>query len=167
MQISRMEDHVSAVAECKQPGCILHSHSVEAVVRGATAATLSRVLRPKAGPVTKTVLTIGVGPLDCRRFGWGRSSVGRAPQWHCGGQGFESPRLHQPRKLSGLPRRSRLRCATARRGAKRSRATRFSSITPFCLSRRNALAAREQLLPLPFDPSSVAVLRRVDGRRPG
>src|SRR5438128_8356415 len=27
--------------------------------------------------------------------GWGRSSVGRAPQWHCGGQGFESPRLHQ------------------------------------------------------------------------
>ena len=26
--------------------------------------------------------------------GWGRSSVGRAPQWHCGGQGFESPRLH-------------------------------------------------------------------------
>ena len=25
---------------------------------------------------------------------WGRSSVGRAPQWHCGGQGFESPRLH-------------------------------------------------------------------------
>ena len=28
--------------------------------------------------------------------GWGRSSVGRAPQWHCGGQGFESPRLHHP-----------------------------------------------------------------------
>ena len=26
---------------------------------------------------------------------WGRSSVGRAPQWHCGGQGFKSPRLHQ------------------------------------------------------------------------
>src|SRR2546423_8779061 len=24
----------------------------------------------------------------------GLSSVGRAPQWHCGGQGFESPRLH-------------------------------------------------------------------------
>src|SRR2546423_15237243 len=23
----------------------------------------------------------------------GLSSVGRAPQWHCGGQGFESPRL--------------------------------------------------------------------------
>jgi hypothetical protein len=25
----------------------------------------------------------------------GRSSVGRAPQSHCGGQGFKSPRLHQ------------------------------------------------------------------------
>src|SRR5215472_11770522 len=29
--------------------------------------------------------------------GRGRSSVGRAPQSHCGGQGFKSPRLHQPR----------------------------------------------------------------------
>ena len=26
---------------------------------------------------------------------WGRSSVGRAPEWHSGGQGFEPPRLHQ------------------------------------------------------------------------
>ena len=26
-------------------------------------------------------------------FSRGLSSVGRAPQWHCGGQGFESPRL--------------------------------------------------------------------------
>ena len=25
----------------------------------------------------------------------GRSSVGRAPQWHCGGRQFESDRLHQ------------------------------------------------------------------------
>ncbi len=40
------------------------------------------------------VLTNRVGLLDCTHFGWGRSSVGRAPQWHCGGQGFESPRLH-------------------------------------------------------------------------
>ncbi len=34
--------------------------------------------------------------LKCRPLSglWGRSSVGRAPQWHCGGQGFESPRLH-------------------------------------------------------------------------
>ncbi len=28
--------------------------------------------------------------------GWGRSSVGRAPEWHSGGQGFEPPRLHHP-----------------------------------------------------------------------
>jgi hypothetical protein len=42
------------------------------------------------------VLTISVRPLNFRT-GWGRSSVGRAPQWHCGGQGFESPRLHHPR----------------------------------------------------------------------
>lgn len=26
---------------------------------------------------------------------WGRSSIGRALQWHCRGQGFDSPRLHQ------------------------------------------------------------------------
>src|SRR5262249_1392316 len=31
----------------------------------------------------------------------GRSSVGRAPQSHCGGQGFKSPRLHQPSPLRG------------------------------------------------------------------
>lgn len=30
----------------------------------------------------------------------GRSSVGRAPRSQCGGQGFESPRLHQPRPKS-------------------------------------------------------------------
>jgi hypothetical protein len=29
------------------------------------------------------------------------SSVGRAPQWHCGGQGFESPRLQYIRGNSG------------------------------------------------------------------
>ena len=26
---------------------------------------------------------------------WGRSSPGRAPEWHSGGKGFDSPRLHQ------------------------------------------------------------------------
>src|ERR1041384_1860835 len=36
----------------------------------------------------------GVHPKFRPLRGWGRSSVGRAPQWHCGGQGFESPRLH-------------------------------------------------------------------------
>src|ERR1051325_9723519 len=38
----------------------------------------------------------GVHPKFRPLRGWGRSSVGRAPQWHCGGQGFESPRLHHP-----------------------------------------------------------------------
>ena len=28
---------------------------------------------------------------------WGRSSAGRAPAWHAGGQGFEPPRLHHPK----------------------------------------------------------------------
>ena len=32
-------------------------------------------------------------PIENRNFVRGLSSVGRAPQWHCGGQGFESPRL--------------------------------------------------------------------------
>src|SRR5256885_2255592 len=45
-------------------------------------------------------LTTRTGLLDCTRFGWGRSSVGRAPQWHCGGQGFESPRLHHSEDCS-------------------------------------------------------------------
>ena len=30
-----------------------------------------------------------------RRMIWGHSSVGRAPAWHAGGQGFKSPWLHQ------------------------------------------------------------------------
>src|SRR5437588_12664523 len=35
------------------------------------------------------------------KFSRGLSSVGRAPQWHCGGQGFESPRLQNFRRNSG------------------------------------------------------------------
>lgn len=31
---------------------------------------------------------------------WGISAVGSAPHWQCGGQGFESPMLHQ--KIPGL-----------------------------------------------------------------
>ncbi len=43
------------------------------------------------------LLTKGGGvPIFAAAFGWGRSSVGRAPQWHCGGLGFDPPRLHQP-----------------------------------------------------------------------
>ena len=37
---------------------------------------------------------------------WGISSAGRAPEWHSGGQGFDSPILHQMK--SG--RRTENRC---------------------------------------------------------
>ena len=37
---------------------------------------------------------------QCR---WGVSSVGRAPQWHCGGQGFDSPTLHHLTLLALSP----------------------------------------------------------------
>lgn len=36
------------------------------------------------------VCVIAIMPLDR----WGRSSVGRTPDLHSGGKGFESPRLH-------------------------------------------------------------------------
>ena len=50
----------------------------------------------------------------------GRSSVGRAPQSHCGGQGFKSPRLHQlSSPLSQLGHSEGRRMATIRqRGRK-------------------------------------------------
>lgn len=41
-------------------------------------------------------------PRECftlKRREWGLSSVGRALQWHCRGQGFDSPRLHQRKHL--------------------------------------------------------------------
>jgi hypothetical protein len=43
-----------------------------------------------AGPVNGPLLRTPVPPA-----GRGCSSVGRAPQSHCGGQGFKSPQLHQ------------------------------------------------------------------------
>src|SRR5207302_5284258 len=64
--------------------------------------TRTMILDGKRGR-RQNVLTNRVSSLDCTRFGWGRSSVGRAPQWHCGGQGFESPRLHQPQKITPGP----------------------------------------------------------------
>ena len=33
--------------------------------------------------------------LRCSEWNWGRSSAGRASRWHCEGQGFDPPRLHQ------------------------------------------------------------------------
>ena len=37
-------------------------------------------------------------PISGRRVDrpWGCSSAGRAPAWHAGGRGFESPQLHHP-----------------------------------------------------------------------
>src|SRR5436853_5171452 len=40
------------------------------------------------------ILTTPGGLFTLRVPGRGRSSVGRAPEWHSGGQGFEPPRLH-------------------------------------------------------------------------
>ena len=37
----------------------------------------------------------GISGYTERPPGWGCSSVGRVPEWHSGGQGFESPQLHQ------------------------------------------------------------------------
>jgi hypothetical protein len=45
---------------------------------------VARVVLPRLGRLV-------IGPAPRR----GRSSVGRAPEWHSGGQGFDSPRLHQ------------------------------------------------------------------------
>lgn len=45
-----------------------------------------------------------VGPAHLKGAAWrGRSSVGRALQSHCRGQGFESPRLHQPATCLSRP----------------------------------------------------------------
>ena len=54
---------------------------------------------------------------------WGHSSVGRAPPWHGGGQGFKSPWLHQkfdliqprffPARFSGCPAPAFLGCNMA------------------------------------------------------
>src|SRR5262245_55407477 len=71
--------------------------SLRAALRGATARSASRSTtaepgEPKYSLTIRRTITYRVAPLN----GWGRSSVGRAPQWHCGGQGFESPRLHHP-----------------------------------------------------------------------
>ena len=38
----------------------------------------------------------GMAAITPRLIDRGRSSVGRAPEWHSGGQGFDSPRLHHP-----------------------------------------------------------------------
>ena len=46
------------------------------------------------------VLTSRLSSTINLSFVWGRSSVGRAPQWHCGGLGFDSPRLHHTKPIN-------------------------------------------------------------------
>jgi hypothetical protein len=55
-----------------------------------------RAFPPSSGRQAGVVfLTPGAAGTSASRRR-GRSSAGRAPQSHCGGQGFKSPRLHQP-----------------------------------------------------------------------
>ena len=44
----------------------------------------------------RTVEVRGSSPLSSTSIApaWARSAVGSAPQWHCGGRGFESLRVH-------------------------------------------------------------------------
>jgi hypothetical protein len=52
----------------------------------------------------------------------GRSSVGRAPQSHCGGQGFKSPRLHQRNFRPAPPSaRSGIACCARRKRDQQTR----------------------------------------------
>jgi hypothetical protein len=54
----------------------------------------------------------------------GRSSAGRAPEWHSGGQGFDPPRLHQiDPYVAGRLRVARLRSARTYASALRADAT--------------------------------------------
>jgi hypothetical protein len=43
----------------------------------------------------------------CQRSTWGRSSAGRAPEWHSGGHRFDPVRLHQPVQELSATARSR------------------------------------------------------------
>ncbi len=45
---------------------------------------------PLAVEISKSKM-IGLIDLNAIITTWGHSSVGRAPAWHAGGQGFESP----------------------------------------------------------------------------
>ena len=70
---------------------------------GAVAQCFSR-LRRKKGRVAATGESFTGCPALRSRKHWGRSSVGRAPEWHSGGQGFDSPRLHFTRAASSTGR---------------------------------------------------------------
>jgi hypothetical protein len=90
-----------------------------------------------------------IGPASTpNRCPWGRSSVGRAPEWHSGGQGFDSPRLHQRNQLHMLricgvtvtSRSLRTPCGPTRRH--------FGTIMPRCGDDRSTQPVRATLTPL-------------------
>ena len=67
---------------------------------------------PQNSPEEQPMVTrpeAGWRPIERRRvdrhgtFAWGCSSAGRAPAWHAGGRGFESPQLHQSPAFAGMP----------------------------------------------------------------
>jgi hypothetical protein len=76
-------------------------------------------LAPRVGtPASSTFSGRSVGVRGRR----GRSSVGRAPQSHCGGQGFKSPRLHQRNFRPAPPSaRSGIACCARRKRDQQTR----------------------------------------------
>ena len=54
-------------------------------------ATAESALQPSVRLTPANPVAIFLSP----RHSWGRSSVGRALEWHSRGQGFDPPRLHQ------------------------------------------------------------------------
>jgi hypothetical protein len=75
----------------------------------ATPPAIRHLPSPLRNFPLPTHVTIPMFRARCER---GLSSVGRAPQWHCGGQGFEPPRLHSSR-TAGRTRAQALRSIRA------------------------------------------------------
>ncbi len=63
---------------------------IHAVAVGYRLCSPPRFGRSRSGHLRTTLV---VAPYPCL-IGRGRSTVERAPEWHSGGQGFDSPRLH-------------------------------------------------------------------------
>jgi hypothetical protein len=106
----------SSIASCSIVPCIADwsgaagsgfkgNRGVSLLVQAAAATSGQPFLTPGGGgPKWRALATSRHAPSDpsaraepkgMGRPRRGRSSVGRAPQSHCGGQGFKSPRLHQ------------------------------------------------------------------------
>src|SRR6185436_7422912 len=89
---------------------LLHPNGLDLIYcRSIDAGWSSPVARwahnPKvagSNPAPATKFEIAVSDLRC--LSGGRSSVGRAPRLQRGGQGFESPRLHQSLRSAKLER---------------------------------------------------------------